>query len=55
MSPDGEASHAKFRDKYDLHFTLLADEDHAVAYEYGVWVEKSFAGKTYMGVEARPS
>ncbi len=51
MSPDGEASHAKFRDKYELPFTLLADEDHAVAEEYGVWVEKSFAGKKYMGVE----
>ncbi len=51
VSPDGEASHAKFRDKYKLPFTLLADEDHAVAEEYGVWVEKSFAGKKYMGVE----
>ena len=51
VSPDGEASHAKFRNKYGLPFTLLADEDHAVAEEYGVWVEKSFAGKTYMGVE----
>ncbi len=51
VSPDGEASHAKFRDKYELPFTLLADEDHAVADEYGVWVEKSFAGKKYMGVD----
>ena len=51
MSPDGEASHARLRDKYELPFTLLADEDHAVADEYGVWVEKSMAGKTYMGVE----
>ena len=51
VSPDGAASHAKFRDKYDLPFTLLADADHAVADEYGVWVEKSFAGKTYMSVE----
>ena len=51
VSPDGEASHAKFREKYELPFTLLADEDHAVADAYGVWVEKSMAGKTYMGVE----
>jgi peroxiredoxin Q/BCP len=41
----------KFREKYELPFTLLADEDHAVAEEYGVWVHKSFAGKKYMGVE----
>ncbi len=51
VSTDGEASHAKFRDKYQLPFTLLADEDHAVANEYGVWVQKTMAGKTYMGVE----
>jgi peroxiredoxin Q/BCP len=51
VSPDGEASHAKFRAKHDLPFTLLADPDHAVAEAYGVWVEKSMYGKTYMGVE----
>jgi peroxiredoxin Q/BCP len=51
VSPDGEASHAKFRSKYDLPFTLLADTDHSVAEAYGVWVEKSMYGKTYMGVE----
>ena len=51
VSPDGEASHQKFKAKYDLPFTLLADTDHAVADAYGVWGEKSFAGKTYMGVE----
>ena len=39
------------RQKYGLPFTLLADEDHALADAYGVWGEKSFAGKTYMGVE----
>jgi peroxiredoxin Q/BCP len=50
VSPDGEASHAKFREKYDLPFTLLADADHAVADAYGVWGEKTYAGKTYMGV-----
>ena len=50
VSPDGEASHEKFKAKYDLPFTLLADTDHAVANAYGVWGEKSYAGKTYMGV-----
>jgi peroxiredoxin Q/BCP len=51
VSPDSVKKHAKFREKYALPFTLLADEDHAVAEKYGVWVEKSFAGKKYMGVE----
>jgi peroxiredoxin Q/BCP len=51
VSPDGEASHVKFKQKFDLPFTLLADPDHATADDYGVWVEKSMYGKTYMGVE----
>ena len=51
VSPDSAASHAKFKEKYGLPFTLLADEDHSVAEAYGVWVEKSMAGKNYMGVE----
>jgi peroxiredoxin Q/BCP len=51
VSPDSVKSHQKFRAKYDLPYRLLADEDHAVAERFGVWVEKSFAGKTYMGVE----
>ena len=51
VSPDDERSHVKFKEKYDLPFTLLADTDHAIAEEYGVWKEKSYAGKTYMGVE----
>ncbi len=51
VSPDGEASHAKFKEKYELPFTLLADTDHAVADAYGVWGEKSMAGKTFMGVD----
>jgi thioredoxin-dependent peroxiredoxin len=50
ISPDDEKSHVKFKDKYELPFTLLADKDHAVAEQYGVWAEKSFAGKKYMGV-----
>jgi peroxiredoxin Q/BCP len=51
VSPDNPRKHAKFRDKYGLPFTLLADEDHAVAEAYGVWVEKSMLGKKYMGIE----
>jgi len=51
VSPDGETSHAKFKQKYGLPFTLLADPDHSTAEAYGVWVEKSMYGKTSMGVE----
>jgi thioredoxin-dependent peroxiredoxin len=51
ISPDDESSHVKFKQKYGLPFTLLADPDHRVADEYGVWVERSMYGKTYMGVE----
>jgi peroxiredoxin Q/BCP len=51
VSPDSVKSHAKFKKKYDLPFTLLADEGHAVADAYGVWVEKSMYGRKYMGVE----
>jgi thioredoxin-dependent peroxiredoxin len=51
ISPDGEASHVKFKEKYDLPFTLLADEGHAVAEQYGVWAEKTYMGRTYMGVD----
>jgi len=51
VSPDSEKSHAKFRDKYSLPFTLLADRDHELTEQFGFWVEKKFAGKTYMGVE----
>ncbi|MFM8568612.1 MAG: thioredoxin-dependent thiol peroxidase [Candidatus Kapaibacterium sp.] len=50
VSPDSVQSHMKFRAKYDLPFTLLADEDHAVCEIYGVWQEKSMYGRTYMGV-----
>jgi peroxiredoxin Q/BCP len=50
VSPDDERSHVKFKEKYDLPFTLLADTDHTVAEEFGVWGEKSFAGRKYMGV-----
>jgi len=44
------ASKAAFKQKHDLDFPLLADEDHAVAQRYGVWVEKSKEGKTFMGI-----
>ena len=51
VSPDDEASHTKFKEKHRLPFTLLADPDHALTERYGFWVQKSFAGKKYMGVE----
>jgi peroxiredoxin Q/BCP len=51
VSPDSESSHVKFKQKFGLPFTLLADSDHATAEAYGVWVEKKNYGKTYMGVE----
>ena len=50
VSPDDERSHGKFRDKYELPFTLLADTDHEVAERYGVWGEKTYMGRTYMGI-----
>ena len=50
VSPDDESSHVEFRNKYELPFTLLADEDHAVAEQYGVWGEKKYMGKSYMGI-----
>jgi thioredoxin-dependent peroxiredoxin len=51
VSPDDERSHVKFKEKYDLPFTLLADEGHKLADKYGVWAEKKYAGKTYWGVD----
>lgn len=51
VSPDPRKSHLKFRDKYDLPFTLLSDPEHTAAEAYGVWVEKSMYGRTYMGIE----
>jgi thioredoxin-dependent peroxiredoxin len=51
VSPDGVKSHQKFKTKHNLPFTLLVDDQHAVAVAYGVWVEKSMYGKKYMGVE----
>ena len=51
VSPDTEASHIKFREKYGLPFPLLADPDHQVAELYGVWVEKTMYGKKSMGIK----
>jgi peroxiredoxin Q/BCP len=51
ISPDDERSHTKFKEKYSLPFTLLADPDHRLTEELGFWVQKKFAGKKYMGVE----
>ena len=51
MSPDSVTAQAKFKEKFQLPFTLLADTDHSVAEQYGVWKEKKNYGKTYMGVE----
>jgi peroxiredoxin Q/BCP len=50
VSPDGVASHAKFKKKYQLPFPLLADPDHAVAERYGAWGEKSMYGRKYFGI-----
>ena len=50
ISPDDVASHVKFRDKFQLNFSLLADPDHAVAEKFGAWREKNMYGKKSMGV-----
>lgn len=50
ISPDNTQSHVRFKTKFNLPFTLLSDEDHAVAELYGVWGEKSMMGKKYMGI-----
>lgn len=50
MSPDSAESHTKFRKKYGLPMTLLADEDHSIAERYGVWVEKNTFGVKRMGI-----
>ena len=49
VSVDNEKSHQKFINKYDLPFTLLADDDKKIVNDYGVWGEKSFMGRKYMG------
>ncbi|MDI9862128.1 thioredoxin-dependent thiol peroxidase [Flectobacillus roseus] len=49
VSVDSPKSHKKFIEKYGLGFTLISDEDHSVVEAYGVWVEKSMYGRSYMG------
>ena len=51
MSPDKATKHDKFISKYDLAVTLVSDENKSTLDAFGVWVEKSMYGKTYMGVE----
>jgi peroxiredoxin Q/BCP len=51
VSPDSPASHRKFREKYNLPFTLLADTEHTVAEKFGVWKEKTLYGRKYWGNE----
>ena len=51
ISPDGVASHRKFKEKFGLPYRLLADEGHRTAEAYDVWREKSMYGKKYMGIE----
>jgi len=50
VSPDGVASHDRFRDKYDLNFPLLSDPDHVVAEAYGAWGKKKMYGREYEGI-----
>ena len=50
VSKDSEASHLKFKEKYDLPFILIADTDHKLAEEFGVWRMKKMAGREYLGV-----
>ena len=50
ISADSVKSHAKFAEKFELPFTLLADPGHVVCDQYGVWGEKSFMGKKFMGI-----
>jgi len=51
VSPDSPKKHDKFKEKYDLTFPLVSDEDHSICEAYGVWKEKSMYGRKYMGVE----
>lgn len=50
VSPDGQESHRRFKQKHDLPFTLLVDADHAIAEKYGAWGEKSMYGRKYLGI-----
>ncbi|HET7153448.1 MAG TPA: peroxiredoxin, partial [Candidatus Kapabacteria bacterium] len=50
VSPDSVRSHTKFKEKYELPFTLVSDESKEIVTEYGVWQQKSMYGRKYMGV-----
>ena len=50
VSPDSPKKHTKFKEKYGLPFSLLADENHEVCEMFGVWGQKKFMGREYMGV-----
>ncbi|MBD0295574.1 MAG: thioredoxin-dependent thiol peroxidase [Flavisolibacter sp.] len=50
ISPNDEVSHQKFKEKYNLPFTLIADPQHKIIDKYGVWGEKTLYGRTYMGL-----
>ena len=50
ISPDSPKSHRKFKEKFQLPFTLIADVDHGIAEQYGVWQEKSMYGRKYWGI-----
>lgn len=51
VSPDSAASHRRFREKFDLPFTLLSDPDHSLAEAYGAWQLKSLYGRQYWGIQ----
>ena len=51
ISTDSVTSHGKFKSKYELPQTLLSDPEHHVAEQYGVWAEKKYMGKTFMGIQ----
>lgn len=53
VSTDDEKSHKKFESKFDLPFTLIADTEKTIVESYGVWVEKSMYGKSYMGTSRK--
>ena len=50
VSADSNKAHVKFKQKYNLNFSLLSDPEHLILNAYGVWVEKSMYGKSYMGI-----
>ncbi len=50
ISPDDEKSHLKFKEKFSLPFTLVADPEHVIIDKYGVWGEKNLYGRKYMGL-----